>query len=469
MLLKNFKGWKETGEIFLAPITVFFGTNSSGKTSLLQSLLLLKQTAESTDRTRVLHPGDERTLVDLGTLSDFVYGHSAGTPLGFSLRWNLTEPIKLPGKQQPADMQFTIIATQGNEGQPFVSLMRYDFRDAHADMVLPQVLQTPEEYPPLVRFRRDDLRSVYIAMVRRAEESYELTCRGVSLKRRRGRVWPLPAPIRFYGFPDEVANYYQNAAWLADLALALERQLGRLHYVGPLREYPKRSYLWAGESPADVGVRGELTVPAILAARAENREIGRLKKERRRYARFEKVLAEWLQQMGIIESFRVEAVAKQRKDYEVRLRRTANAAEVLLPDVGFGVSQVLPVLVQSYYAAEHSTIIFEQPEIHLHPRVQADLADVFIDAMHSCKVQFIIETHSEHFLRRLQRRVAEGAISPDNVALYVCSTEEDHSQIEELNIDEFGNITNWPKDFFGDEIGDLAAMTQAAMKRRKAS
>ena len=69
MSLKNFKGWEDTEEVRLAPITVFFGTNSSGKTSLLQSILLLKQTAESADRTRVLYPGDERTLVDLGTVA----------------------------------------------------------------------------------------------------------------------------------------------------------------------------------------------------------------------------------------------------------------------------------------------------------------------------------------------------------------------------------------------------------------
>ncbi|MBI3303496.1 MAG: DUF3696 domain-containing protein [Deltaproteobacteria bacterium] len=468
MLLQNFKGWKETGEIPLAPITVFFGTNSSGKTSLLQSLLLLKQTAESADRTRVLHSGDERTLVDLGTLSDFVYSHSARTSLGFSLRWNLTEPIELPGKQQPADLQFTVFVIQGHEGQPVVSLMRYDFRDAQTDMVRPRALQSPEGYTPLVHFARDDAQNVYVAM-RTAEGGYEMICKGVTLKRRRGRAWPLPAPIRFYGFPDEVMNYYQNATWLADLALALEKQLGRVHYVGPLREYPKRSYLWAGERPKNVGVRGELAVPAILAARAASAEIARGLGKGRRYSRFEEVIADWLRRMGIIESFKVESVAKQRKDYEVRVKRTASAAEVLLTDVGFGVSQVLPVLVQSYYAAEHSTIIFEQPEIHLHPRVQADLADVFIDAVHCRRVQFIIESHSEHFLRRLQRRVAEEAISAEDVALYVCYTEGDHSQIEELYVDEFGNITNWPKDFFGDEIGDLAAMTRAAMKRKKAS
>src|SRR5437870_4956831 len=79
--LENFKGWEDTGSVRLAPITVLFGANSSGKTSLLQSLLLLKQTAESTDRARVLHPGDERTPVDLGTMSDVVFGHDLARTL----------------------------------------------------------------------------------------------------------------------------------------------------------------------------------------------------------------------------------------------------------------------------------------------------------------------------------------------------------------------------------------------------
>jgi len=441
MSLSNFKSWREAKSIGLAPITVFFGANSSGKTSLLQAILLLKQTAESADRTRVLHTGDERTLVDLGTMEDLIHNHS--NSVGFSFGWTLPDPLEIP-KGRPLDrLRFhSIVARKiedDTEEAPLLYKMGYAFGDAS------------------------------IEMQREEDRSYALTYKGLSLKRRKGRPWPLPAPTRFYGFPDEVMNYYQNADRLADLALAVERQLGRVHYVGPLREYPRRSYLWAGESPANVGVRGELAVPAILAARSVRSHIVRGQTRGQKRIPFEQVIADWLRKMGIIESFKVEPVAKQRKDYEVRVRRTASSTEVLLTDVGFGVSQVLPVLVQSYYAAEHSTIIFEQPEIHLHPRVQADLADVFIDAVHCCKVQFMIESHSEHFLRRLQRRVAEGDISSKDVALYFCYTKGDHSEIEKLHVDEFGNITNWPKDFFGDEVGDLAAMTRAAMQRRKAS
>jgi hypothetical protein len=306
-------------------------------------------------------------------------------------------------------------------------------------------------------------------MVRVEGEAYDLTARP-RISRRKGReALLLPSPIRFYGFPDEVANYFKNADWLADLALALERQLARVHYVGPLREYPRRSYLWAGDKPENVGPRGALAVPALLRAKQDNVTVSRMDGGRERTEGFEPTIAHWLKRMGVIDDFHVLQIAEGRKEYEVRVRRTPRSADVLITDVGFGVSQVLPVIVQSYYASPHSTVIFEQPEIHLHPRVQADLADLFVDVARARKVQFIVESHSEHFLRRLQRRVAEGElISNEEVALYTCDIDGGHSTIQELKVDEYGNIANWPKDFFGDEMGDLAAMTLAGLRRQEA-
>ena len=85
--IKNFKAWRDTGKIRLAPLTVIFGANSAGKSSLGHLLLALKQTADSSDRKRALHLGDENSLIDLGTFGDCLHGHDLSKSLEFSLGW----------------------------------------------------------------------------------------------------------------------------------------------------------------------------------------------------------------------------------------------------------------------------------------------------------------------------------------------------------------------------------------------
>jgi predicted ATPase len=482
--LERFKGWKTTGPLRLAPITLLFGANSSGKTSIIQALLLLKQTAESADRSRVLHTGDERTLVDLGTVSDLLYRHEPDESLSIGLQWKNVPLVsaaqapekrenqpstarlaKIPDQQEaPATIGFTVKIRASTDavhvesatyrlGRETIELRRKHDEQEKPAAEEPTGTATPSAAPPPPT---------------PASARYELATSQFKLKRRKGRVWPLPAPVRFYGFPQEVTNYFQNADWLTDLALALENQLARIQYVGPLRERPWRSYKWAGEQPENVGTSGELAVHALLAARSAKLPVALGEGKGRRYKPFHEVIAGWLTQMHMLDSFAVRPIAKGRKEYEVRVRRAREAPEVDITDVGFGVSQVLPVLVQSFYATANSTVIYEQPEIHLHPSIQADLADVLIEASRGRDVQFIVETHSEHLLRRLQRRIAEGEkLSNQDVAIYFCRAEAGNSIIEELKVDEFGNVTNWPEDFFGDTLGDLKAMTVAGIERRQ--
>lgn len=82
-------------------------------------------------------------------------------------------------------------------------------------------------------------------------------------------------------------------------------------------------------------------------------------------------------------------------------------------------------------------------------------------------VQLIVESHSEHFLNRLQRRIAEGAVAPEDVAVYFCRRAGSATELEPLRLNMFGEIENWPENFFGDEMGDIAGRTLAAMQRKK--
>lgn len=455
---ENFKSWRDAGDLRLAPLTGLFGTNSSGKTSILQLLLMLKQTVESPDRKRVLNMGDEYSLVDLGTFSDILHEHRSQEPLKLSLSWTLPgrKTVYDPERESTAlfkiaELSFGVeisessfgVSTQEQSKRPVVETFSYEFAGNEFGM-----RRVPGGKPE--------------------KDEYELIHGAYPARRVVGRPWPLPTPVKCYGFPDEAIGYYQNTGFLPDFALAFEQLFTRVAYLGPLRKYPQRSYIWGGERPVDVGWEGDDAVAALLAARSERRMSGRGRGKGRRYKLVEDRVLDWLREMRLIDSFRLEPIAQDRKIYEFRVKTTKAGPEVLITDVGFGVSQLLPVLVLCYYVEEGSTIILEQPEIHLHPSVQAWLADVLIDVVKERGVQIIVESHSEHLLRRLQRRVAEEEIASNDTALYFCRLEDGESRIEKLDVDSCGNIRNWPRDFFGDELGDLAAMTEAAMVRERA-
>ncbi|MEB3175738.1 MAG: DUF3696 domain-containing protein [Cyanobacteriota bacterium] len=445
---QNFKSWQDTRDIKLSPITAFFGSNSSGKSSILQFLLLLKQTVESTDRQRVLHTGDERSYVDVGTFYDISYQHIIPNTINFNLAWELPKTLN-------------ILNPEGTKDDVLFAINKLEFS---SKISLDQDQISVEEFS--YKFKcEQELINFELKQRQSTPPEYTLKAKGFRPKRVKGRVWPLPEPIKHYGFPDQASGYYQNTGFLSDFSLAYEQVFQQTYYLGPLREYPKRIYPWAGEKPQDVGRRGELAIPALLASR----KLPKIRVSPRKTVSLQERVALWLKDLNLIDSFNVQAIGKNRKDYEVRVKRTLDSSEVLITDVGFGVSQVLPVLVLCYYAPEGSTIILEQPEIHLHPSVQAGLADVFIDAIKTRNIQIIVESHSEHLLRRLQRRIAEekDGLNPDDINLYFCNSQPDgQSSITPLEIDLFGNIINWPDNFFGDEMGDLMAMTEAAIKRQ---
>lgn len=442
--LTNFKSWRSINGMRFSPITGLFGTNSSGKTSILQSLLMLRQTAESTDRSAVLEFGGERTPVNLGGFRDVIFGHNLQSPLGVSLTWNLTKPLS--------------IADPNEAGKVLFSGDKIAF-----NAEVQSVAGGDKLYSKSLSYSLSDYKFV-MAKKGTSGQKYELHAEGdgFGFKRTVGRVWDLPSPVKCYGFPDQTFAYFQNASFLSDLQLEFEKALSRVFYLGPLRDFPQRHYVWSGSEPADMGRRGERAIDAMLASRDRGRNISPGYKRKKQT--LEERVAFWLQELGLISSFIVKPIAAGSNLYEVRVKKNPSSSEVLITDVGFGVSQILPVLVLCYYVPEGSTVLLEQPEIHLHPSVQAKLADVFVDVMKNRNVQIVIESHSEHLLRRLQRRIAEETLPVADCSLYFCSASGDASNITPLHLDLIGRITNWPSDFFGNELGDMAEIAKAAAR-----
>ena len=149
-------------------------------------------------------------------------------------------------------------------------------------------------------------------------------------------------------------------------------------------------------------------------------------------------------------------------EVHLRLRYIPDDLLLEIEDVGVGISQVIPVLL----AANSSRVYIQQPELHLHPRLQAQLADIFVEQVNRAPI-FVIETHSEHFLLRLLRRIRETYLSDiphtlfslkaeDIVVLYVDKTKEGTSNIVQLRLSEEGEfIDRWPNGFFTERDGEL--------------
>lgn len=448
--IQNFKAWRDTGEIRLAPLTVIFGANSAGKSSLGHLLLALKQTALSADRKRALHLGDDNSLIDLGTFRECVHQHDLERSLAFDLGWELPDRLEVKDpvnekKTTGSEIRLSVsLGAREKTLQPYVQHMTYALMDEEKEAL--QARYYWEKGKPA------------------------LDTNNYRLVRNTGRAWPLEEPDKFYRISDQSRARFQNAEFLADFALQTEAMLTGIYYLGPLRDHPRRVYQWSGDSPESVGMKGELTIAAILSAASEGRKLNRGPNQK--VQPFEQFIARWLQELGVIESFHVKPLSEGRKEYEVLVRTHRTGAEVKISDVGFGVSQILPALVQAFYCPPNSTVWMEQPEIHLHPQVQSILADVFISAVQAREAgkarnaQMIIESHSEHFLHRLQRRIAEGVLSPDDVAIYFSRRSTSTVELEPLKVNEGGDILNWPENFFGDEMADITARTIANARRK---
>lgn len=248
-----------------------------------------------------------------------------------------------------------------------------------------------------------------------------------------------------------------------------------VRYLGPLRDEPKSLYpLSPTADPSDVGLKGEHTA-AVLELH-KNRPV--------RYIpttgfagdevnltpvtrTLETAAVDWLQYLGVAES--IQSSDKGKFGHELVVGLAHGRRHHDLTHVGVGVSQVLPILVASLLAAADTTLIFEQPELHLHPKVQTLLADFFL-SMTQLGKQCILETHSEYLVNRIRfRTAAAGTSNPwlEAVKLYFVERGADGSLFREVRMNEFGAILDWPDGFFDQSQREAEAILRAAVIKRK--
>jgi predicted ATPase len=241
-----------------------------------------------------------------------------------------------------------------------------------------------------------------------------------------------------------------------------------LKYLGPLRDEPKAIYPTGSSDPKDVGFKGEYTaavldnnkntlvqyIPSVQFPVAQANQLKTTESE------LGHAVGDWLEYLGIAK--KVESEDKGKLGHELTIATNSSAQLHDLTHVGVGVSQALPIVVLSLLAEKGSTLIFEQPELHLHPRVQSRLADFFMSLIFAGK-QCVVETHSEYLISRLRllSAKADGSLVSDNIGIFFVEKHGVQSAYRKVEVTQSGAINNWPSGFFDEAEQNASELIEA--------
>jgi AAA ATPase domain len=518
--LGNFKAFATTQQIPIRPITLIFGSNSAGKSSIIHSLAMAHE-AMNTRKLDIATPRIGGSSIDLGGFRQYVHRRdsSRNVILGFEI------DVERVGKLAQFDLdvlksaeRFTVTLSfgisQNDQGRPLrglsPSLTAYEVETDGT--VLLRMSRRPDGRLQLDQFQQDHM------VFRRIASQVA----GETGPAEIGRVAENPAlaiaatPKGL--FPSQVRSEAGQAGivvsvigyFVSMLNACAEKILHRLSYLGPLRSYPPRHLAFpdstevnwtAGggsawdrvrrsrnlracvnswlKSPERLQTPYELTLRKLIAPKSAQSALAagldtvfsRLVRDTdESSADFgEDVLApsRWDRDAFVdILATRLEKDRTLESESDLVLVDRLTTTEVSHRDVGIGISQVLPVLVSAYGSRERM-IAIEQPEIHLHPRLQAEIADVFIEsALGGRNNVFLLETHSEHLILRVLRRIRETAegrlpvgmtpISPKDVAVLSVMPDRNGALVVEIPVTsdgEFGGL--WPGGFFPERAKEM--------------
>jgi predicted ATPase len=493
--IENFKAFGTRTKIPLAPITLIFGENSAGKSSILQCLNLLKQTVEGRNTNAALCPSPRRAenkIVDLGSFQDILFNHDLKRSFKVKLAYNdhnsestfMEFSFNRPSLDKDASLEYIFLFEGGEPIAKFEAGIPLAMRSAGTlerfrTVSCSWITSDPDIWEDYFKYASKHRKTILQAFQQDSGNTKKQNSSSIhELRLFFEKDFDLESFIKFFTeYEKEQIIALKNflpvveKAEFVDVGLffnsipelkkikkhllpdftgrlfkasnALQHQLKSLFPLAPSRCTAERWYAFNGTSPNDVGYWGE-DMPALLY---RNRD------------QIQQKTNEWLEKLEIGYQLNVRGLGHGTKEFfDLRLTdtRQKTKVDVGLSDVGFGISQVLPFIVQSI-AGQYQTISIEQPEVHIHPRLQADLGDMLSFCIKPPNEnQFIIETHSEHLVLRLQRLVRLGQLRADDVSIIYITRGREGSKAMRLRIDREGEfIDDWPGGFFEERLREF--------------
>lgn len=226
-------------------------------------------------------------------------------------------------------------------------------------------------------------------------------------------------------------------------------------YMGPIRIKPERDYRITNR-PFSSGIEGENTYQILIfdALSTDKKLISEVSK--------------WYEDN--FEGWGIHVNQDKAPIYQIELKKDFN---INIKDVGMGMNQALPLVVRACAPASNETlIIIEEPESHLHPAAHGNLAELFVDSLKQGNKRYLIETHSQNFVLRLRRLIAEKKFThftKDDILIYYVNFDEEKNEsiLERIEIDELGRVSSWPENVFSETLDETLAIRTAQLDSKK--
>ena len=466
--LENYKCFKEKTDIEIAPLTVLCGVNSSGKSSILKSLLMLKQSYENTEATNQMTFNG--SYVDNGSFREIISEN----------------PIK---KSFTLTNQFSIEKLDPSAGTKEYTLYRDLYRLFYNSNITKFVITNSleviasdgfvnpnkiNEFNIEIRiFIEEILLMVSSVSLQKypSENKYMVVCKNIPDVSGKTESFTIDS-CKCYFSGMTLNSIYKNKLdnrrkvfipSIVTIFKLISSQYSLVNYIAPIRENPKRTYV-LDHDIASVGISGENT--ALLLKKVYNNTItGIVAPYSDDYkdnvfdivskTKFNVLLQSW---MNYLELGIIELDDRQQDIIKINVNRHN------ISDVGFGVSQSLPILVEGLSIRNKQTLLLEQPEIHLHPKMQMRIADFLLSLAMQDK-QVIVETHSDHIINRLVRRALESEKFHDKIQIYfIDKNDEGFSFKEDIIIDPIDGAICENENFFYQFASETEKIIDAGYK-----
>ena len=455
--LRNMKALEDTGDLAIKPLTMLIGPNSAGKSTVLQALLMIKQTVDSRDLRNPLTINGP--WVEMGSFRDIIRGRDTDSNLAIDLSFASRDPFGwLDWLYNPYASLYFPETDDSDTGMGM--LAQVSFKETRYGRIGSQKFAFEYVWDSNDEYTNDEYTNPILSGIVLLQEdgkhhTFNLRVPGPDKDNQasfKDYEWHR-TESKFYNVMPEQAQDPLDDTLPFLLAQGVnydfESAFSAFHYLGPIRARPQRVYNVSGETPHDVGHAGERFADVLISAGSQ---------------KLEAKVDEWMAKFDIAAEVKLERMGPGY--FFVQLTNPFSKVPVNLADSGFGGSQVIPIIVEGFFAQQDALILLEQPEIHLHPRAQGVLGDLLVDIANEGR-RLIVETHSEHMLGRIQTNIAESVISKDDVAVYYFQPGETGTRVRELPLDDNGQFESegLPEDFFTQGYNESMRQMDAIAKK----